>query len=86
MKPADILRRIAPVGTMGAHERVCADLLDECERVLGGITASFNNGVAPRTMSDSENDIQYLSPSGAMLDSEKIVAAYATLAKLRGEA
>ena len=34
MKPADILRRIAPVGTMGAHERVCAALLDECERVL----------------------------------------------------
>lgn len=62
-----------------------AALLDECERVLAEITASFNNGVAPRAMSDSENDIQYLSPSGAMLDSEKIVKAYATLAKLRGE-
>ena len=37
MKPADILRRIAPVGTMGAHERVCAALLDECERLAADL-------------------------------------------------
>lgn len=45
MKPADILRRIAPVGTMGAHERVCAALLDECERALAALVDAV--GSAP---------------------------------------
>lgn len=75
MKPADILRRIAPVGTMGAHERVCADLLDECERVLAGAVEAWDRNYVKFPLDEAAEDDEF----GA------IQRARATLAKLRGE-